>query len=127
MGMYTELILGAKLKKETPVEVINTLQYLCGEGEEPKDFILKNERNPIDGSGSYYFAVDRPVFKMWNDELIGGQWTISSRCNIKNYTNEIETLLEYLKPHIESGSGTRDFYAITCYEEDSEPTIHYLR
>jgi len=122
--MYTELILGCRFKADTPKHVIDTLKYLCGQiEEEPENFILKDQRNPIDGAISGYFGVDRPVFSLWESDR---QWSISSRCNIKNYGGEIETLLEFIKPHIESGSGDRDFYAITCHETDKAPTVYYL-
>lgn len=127
MGMYTELIFGAELKKETPNEIIEALKYMLGEIEEkPKDFPLPDGRCEwlFQGS-SYYFAINKPVKKMWLDE-IDNCWHISTRSNIKNYENEIETFLEWIKPYISSGSGDRDMYAIVIYENSSEPTIYYL-
>lgn len=41
MGMYTELIFGADLKKDTPKNVIEALKYMIGDTEEkPNDFPL---------------------------------------------------------------------------------------
>lgn len=127
MGMYTELIFGAELKKETPEQVINALKYIIGELEDkPDDFPLPEGRCKyvLNGS-SYYFGVSESLSKIWFDE-ISKSWKISSRSNIKNYENEIEKFLEWIKPHIERGSGAKDMYAITIYEEDFEPTIYYL-
>lgn len=62
---------------------------------------------------------------MWFDD-IRSEWIVSSRTNIKNYESEIQTFLEWIKPFIDSGSGDRKMYAITIYEEQSEPTIYYL-
>lgn len=126
MGMYTELIFGAKLKKETPNEVIQALKYMLDEIEKPNDFPLPNGRCEwlFQGS-SYYFGVNAPVNKMWFDDICG-QWQLSTRSNIKNYNGEIEEFLEWIKPYIESGSGCRDMYAIVTYEESAEPTIYYL-
>lgn len=45
----------------------------------------------------------------------------------KNYKNDIENFLEWLVPYIDGGSGRRDMYAISIYEEDSEPKIYYLK
>ena len=128
MGMYTELIFGAELKKDTPNQVIESLKYMLGEIEEkPSDFPLPKGRCEwLFQGGSYDFAISNSVNKMWFDTL-GDQWKISTRFNIKNYNNEIETFLEWIKPYISQGSGNRDFYAIVTYEEDSEPTIYYLR
>lgn len=124
MGMYTELIFGARLKRQTPKEVIDTLNYMCGNTEvEPENYQWRKHRNPLRG-GSYYFAVHERVTRFWHDEIAG--WTLSSRANIKNYDGEIEAFLQWIKPFIEGGSGNRDFYAIVTYEEFCEPTIYYL-
>jgi len=125
MGMYTELILGAKLKKDTPDTVIQSLQYLLGyRSDMPNGFPFDGVRNPLRG-GSYYFGVTDAVYQMKYDD-ISEAWQISTRANIKNYNNEIENFLDWLKPHIGQGSGAREFYAIVTYEESDEPTIYYL-
>lgn len=127
MGMYTELIFGASLKKETPNDVIQALRFMLGETEDkPENFPLPEGRCEwLFQGGSYYFGISEPVCKMWFDSITN-QWSISTRSNIKNYGNEIETFLNWIEPYIESGSGYRDMYAIVTYEEDSEPTIYYL-
>lgn len=127
MGMYTELILGAELKKDTPEHVIGVLKYILGETEEkPDNFPLSEGRCEwlLRGT-SCSFGVSTPVNKLIFDDVIG-YWIISSRSNIKNYGGEIEEFLNWLKPYISGGSGARDFYAITIYEEAESPTIHYL-
>jgi hypothetical protein len=127
MGMYTELILGCELKDKTPASVINTLKWMCGEGDKPNDLAkIFMESYFVFSQSSYYFGVNKGHSKLWYDD-ISEAWHISARCNIKNYDGEIESFLEWLKPHIKSGSGCRDFYAIVCYEEADEPTIHYLQ
>lgn len=125
--MYTELILGADLKKDTPPEVIETLKYILGEIEEkPTNFPLSEGRCEwLLRGASCSFGVSSPVSKLWFDEVIG-YWIISSRSNIKNYGGEIEEFLEWLKPYISSGSGNRNFYAITIYEDSEIPQIYYL-
>ena len=127
MGMYTELIFGADLKKETPENVIEALKYMIGDTEEkPKDFPLPDGRCEwLFRESSYYFGVNSPVSKMWKDD-IGGNWVLSTRSNIKNYEGEIEDFLEWIKPYIDSGSGSRDMYAIVTYEEAEVPNIYYL-
>lgn len=127
MGMYTELIFGASIKKNTPNEVIEALKYMLGEIEDkPKNFPLPDGRCEWLFQGtSFYFGINEPINKMWFDE-IDECWHISTRSNIKNYENEIETFLEWVKPHIDSGSGQREMYAIVMYEEQLEPTIYYL-
>lgn len=128
MGMYTELIFGASLKKDTPNEVIESLKYMMGEIEEkPKFYPLPEGRCEwMFRGGSYYFGVHNAVSKFWQDD-ISKSWVLSTRFNIKNYEDEIDTFLNWIKPYIESGSGNRDMYAIKIYEEQSEPTVYYLR
>ena len=127
MGMYTELIFGAELKKDTPNQVIEALKYMIGETKEkPSDFPLPDGRCEwLFQGGSYYFAINNSVTKMWLDD-IDKQWHISTRSNIKNYESEIETFLDWIKPYIDGGSGGRDLYAITIYEEQDTPTLYYL-
>lgn len=127
MGMYTELIFGASLNKDTPAQVINALKYMLGETQEkPADFPLPDGRCEwLFQGGSYYFAISGSVNKMWLDE-VDNCWRIYTRSNIKNYEDEIETFLEWIKPYIESGSGNREMYAITIYEDSETPDIYYL-
>lgn len=128
MGMYTELIFGASLKKkDTPESVIKALRYMLDDLEEkPVDFPLSEGRCEFLFTGSsYYFGVSSPVSKMWQDKF-GENWIISTRSNIKNYGGEIEEFLQWIKPYIESGSGSRDMYAVVIYEENNEPTCYYL-
>ena len=127
MGMYTELIFGADLKKDTPTEVIESLKYMIGEREEkPTNFPLPDGRCEwLFRGASYYFGVSRAVSKMMYDD-IGENWIVSTRSNIKNCEGEIEAFLEWIKPYIDGGSGARDMYAIVTYEESDEPKIYYL-
>ncbi len=130
MGMYTELILGARLKSETPQSVIDTLKYMCDcdNNNPPADypFHAHSRMSWMLCCGSYYFGVAHGPAPTLTYDDISRQWTIASRSNLKNYESEIETLLNWLRPHIARGSGTRNFYAIVCYEEQAEPTIYYL-
>lgn len=126
--MYTELIFGADLKKDTPDSVIEVLKYMIGDTEaKPKYFPFHNGRcECLFRSSSYYFGVNEPVCKLWKDD-IGKNWVLSTRSNIKNYKGEIEAFLDWIKPYIDGGSGYRDMYAIVTYEEAGTPDIYYLR
>lgn len=124
MGMYTELIFGASLRTDTPQGVIDTLRYMIGDIEEPETVLFNEGRNPL-GGGSTYFGVCDPVCRMWFDD-IKKEWIISTRSNVKNYDNEIEKFLAWIKPYIQNGSGERKMYAIVTYEQSVESTIYYL-
>lgn len=127
MGTYTEIIFGASLKKDTPPQVINALQYMIGtRKDKPEDFPLPIGRCEYVLRGtSYYFGVIGSVSQMRFDK-ISDSWTISTRSNIKNYNQEIETFLAWIKPYIAYASGERNMYAVVLCEHDTEPTIYYL-
>ena len=126
MGMYTELIFGAELKIDTPELVIDSLKYMFGETEtKPEGFPLPEGRCEwVFQGSSYYFGVTEPVKRMWLDD-IDKQYHISTRSNIKNYKDEIETFLKWIEPFVDGGSGNRDMYAIVIYEDSPEPKIYY--
>lgn len=124
--MYTELIFGARLNENTPNDVIETLKFMMGETDvKPEAFPFPDGRCEwLFRGSSYYFGVHKAVSEMYYDE-IARAWTISTRSNIKNYEGEIETFLEWIKPYIYSGSGSREMYAVVTYE-DGEPKMFYL-
>ena len=140
--MYTELIFGASIKAEgLPEEVLDVLKYLFNYNEItdwqeyyktqpiklPNHPFFKCDRwDIITSCSSYYFAVRNTHRNIEFDE-ISNTWNCSSRASLKNYDDDIEQFLDWIKPYIEQGSGERDFYAIVCYEEQSEPTIYYLK
>ena len=129
--MYTELILGCKIRGDAPKEVIETLKWMCSEQEDnlpeswpfPKD----SRHKRLFRMGSYYFAISSSIPPVFQYDSNGNTWMLSTRSNLKNYNNEIETFLAWLRPYIEQGSGSREFYAIVTYEEQAEPTIYYLK
>ena len=129
--MYTELIFGCSLKRDTPVIAINTLLWMCGKKDKPEAlpnhsfFNDEENRKFIFQSGSFYFGINKGVSEMWLDK-IDNAWRISARGNIKNYNQEIEQFLDWVKQYVAAGSGNREFYAIVCYEEQDVPTIYYL-
>lgn len=133
MGMYTEIIFGARLKKDTPISVIQTIKELIKITHSPKINFTNQPEHPffdcprtwlLQSGGSYCFSgTVSPKFIYDN---IRASWSLHFRTNIKNYDAEIEKFLDWIKPYIESGSGSRNFYAIVTYEEYETPTIYYL-
>lgn len=127
MGIYTELIFGARLKKNTPEDVIESLKFMIGQTKQkPNNFPF-----PDDGrhdclflGGSYYFGVHKAVSELYFCDICD-EWTISTRSNIKNYDGEIESFLAWIKPYVRSGSGSRDMYAIVTHEEGL-PQLYFL-
>ena len=152
MGMYTEFIFGCSLKKETPKVCIDALDYVINGAEKKpkyenpltyaeKKFNLNyiERTTPIEElrafidlynlerlllSCSYYFDAP-PVKKFYFDD-IDKCYHISTRSDLKNYTNQIDTFIDYIRPYIDGGSGTRDVFAYVMYEEQAFPTIYAL-
>ncbi|MFA5760512.1 MAG: hypothetical protein WC877_01965 [Dehalococcoidales bacterium] len=135
MGMYTEIIFGCSLKKDTPLNVINVMQFMT----DPSDF--KDESKITGGlpdhkffntprwkwmfhCSSYYFGVNESSSKMWYDD-ISKDYRISVRSNLKNYDDEIELFLEWIHPYVNHGTGYNNLYAIVTYEESEVPTLYY--
>ena len=129
MGMYTEIIFGAGLKEKIPEVIVSTIKKLVA-GEDLKEStpdhpFFKSERPWLLHSGGSYYFPGTVEPKFWFDD-IAKQWFLHFRTNIKNYDSEIEKFLDWIKPYIEEGVGSRNFYAIVTYEESVEPTIYYL-
>ena len=133
MGMYTEIIFGASLKKDTPSTVIDTIHRLIAGDEFNPDVSLDVPDHPffsterrwllISGGSAYFPGTVEPKF--WYDYSYE-QWFLHFRTNIKNYDGAIEKFLDWILPYIDDGVGHRNFYAIVTYEEADEPTIYYL-
>jgi len=130
MGMYTELIFGASLKKSTPENIIHDIQQIVDWRDEKidemtlKTDISENTLQRVFCSSSFYFGVHTSLVYFRNED---GEKILSIRTNCKNYNGEIQEFLEWIEPYVEYGSGTKDMYAIVTYEEDSEPTIYYKK
>lgn len=127
--MYTELIFGATLKENTPTYVIHALDSVINDRtngdlpDEVKQFSDEYSLSKLIWCSSYYFGAhsNKPSFTF---DKIANRWSISFRANCKNYQNEIEKFIEFIKPYVEYGSGTTNIFAIVQYEEDDYPTLY---
>ena len=152
MGMYTEFIFGCTLSEHTPKICVDALDTVINgdkhpKYEEPKDwreqeynkhfierttpeeeireFIERYNLGKLFYCTSYYFGAP-PVRRFYYDYIDNG-YHISTRSNLKNYDNEIEKFLEYIKPYVEQGSGyPHQIYAYVQYEEAEFPTIYAM-
>lgn len=127
MGMYTELILGAQLKKDTPSYIIEAFDYVINKddsaeiSDEAKTFIDEYSLYTLFYCTSYYFGVIDST-RSFRYDSIAGQWCISTRANLKN-GGRIEKFLEFIKDYIEDGSGPTNIFAYVQYEESDFPTL----
>ena len=127
MGMYTELICGCTLRKDTPKIFVDSMFWLLNntqgkESPEITKFIDNYDLSRILFSDSYYFgAPSNCIFKY---DKIGDNYELSIRSNLKNYEGQIEKFLDYITPYVEDGSGTKNIFAMVLYEEDEFPTLY---
>lgn len=141
MGMYTELILGCRLKKETPQILIQSLNYIINKGNSPEDEISRKKikqtlpQKEIDAfidewnlinllrSSSYYIGA--PVYGYFCFNSISENYELSTRSNSTG-RNLISEFVQYIKPFVEQGTGPNEIFAMVQYEEDEFPTLYGL-
>lgn len=132
MGMYTELVCAFELDSQLPQQVINILSYMVGETDDdildeygiPDHPLFKTNRwDFMLTSDSYYFdGVTNSGLTI--DYLIKDKpmYYLSIRCNLKNYDDEIEKFIDWIKPYIH----TKGFIGYKRYEEDEHPELIYV-
>ena len=124
MGMYTELFISTRIVDDK--NVIAILKYMIGEIETqpelPDHDLFKTVRWPHMLVGSSYYFVPRVVHLLEYDK-IGDYWCFINRSDFKNYNNEIEQFIDWIKPHLADKEG--DVFAYSRYEEDKEPITYY--
>lgn len=127
MGMYTELVMAIELKQDISKDVMDVLWYMLGDSEDednlripPHDLFKTDRWNFMLRSDSYYF--DGVTDSKMRKDFINGFFTLNIRCNLKNYDDEIEKFVDWIRPY----SNTTGFVGYKRYEENDEPTLIYL-
>lgn len=126
MGMYTALVLDARLKSDTPEPVLKVLEFMVHDGHYSKPALPVLPIHPLfqtdrwvwmlNGS-SAYFPLER---KAQLFEPFYGGWEkpaplmLSVGFSIKNYDDEIGKFLDWLAPYVQHGVG------FTQYEEEEK-------
>ena len=126
MGMYTALSLGVQFHRDTPRDVIDTIEYMVnGRREMAADKYAARALHPLFSTprwtallrcDSYYFDYQTHFDFIFDP--IAECWFLSGVSNIKNYSNEINLFLDWIQPHIESYG----YIGWKMYEEDVAPT-----
>lgn len=128
MGMYTDFCFDAQLKANTPNEVISFLQEWKRNPQDirqytalPEHELFRTPRWWMLGfcCSAYFDAI--PHFKL--EENLG-QWVINIRCNLKNYDDEIDLFVEWIKQYVDAGPV--QFLGFKRYEEETAPTLFYM-
>jgi hypothetical protein len=101
MGMYTELFLQVGLKSDTPKNVIDTLNYMLGNTEEVPDLVYTTQGRMmwmLQSSSFYHY----PFAHSHLDRIdYSNSYYLFVRCDLKNYSNEIEEFLDFISPHVD--------------------------
>lgn len=131
MGMYTELVMACRLRKDTPEDVIKILKYMCRtEDVELSDLkiptnhdLFTTERwNWMLVCDSFYFSGDsHTTFSTY--EGISKDHFLTVRSNLKNYNNEIENFLDWLSPYMKD----HGFLGYMRFEATDTPTLFYRK
>lgn len=128
MGMYTEFVCAIELKKDTPQDVINILDNMT-EGEDNYDFKPNHPFFECDRwrwlftMDSYYFS-GRTNTKFEYDDISKTHY-LTIRSNLKNYDDEINKFLNWIKPYIEMHGEDDEFLGYSRYEECCDPLLIY--
>ena len=133
MGMYTEFVFGVSLLSTTPGNVLDILNYLVNseefnyKKELPNHVFFKCDRyKAIATCSSYYFGCSESVSRFdYLPDSISKEYILSIRSNLKNYDNEIEKFVDWIRPYVSSGSGTNDLLGYKLYEESIVPYLFY--
>lgn len=125
MGMYTELFISTRVKNDSVV--ISTLKLMLGMKHEniplPNHELFKNDTRwcfMLQCSSFYFVPYSMNLFK-YSD--IGKYWVLISRSDFKNYNNDINLFLDWIKPYLDIEEGKMIGYSL--YEEDKNPIIYY--
>ena len=123
MGMYTELLISARIKND-PIAV-DAIKAMLGEDNpsklpEHKLFLTPRWKHMLVCSSYYFVPLSIHKFEY---NTIGRYWVLISRSDFKNYDNEIDLFIDWIKPYLDTSNG--EMYGYYRYEESSEPTILY--
>lgn len=128
MGMYTEFHFNTELKNNVPENIINILKYMVGDIEnepelKPKHKLFSTPRWAFMlRCESYYFDADTHSTLRFDN--ISKSYYLCIRCNLKNYSSEIENFIEWIKPYLNKADGA--FLGFYRYEETENPVLIYM-
>lgn len=130
MGMYTEFHFNVRLKDDTPKDVLEVLTLMLGGDVEPPMLpdhpLFKTPR------WHYMLVSDSEYFDSQSRSELSQDFSItcrpriylSVRTNLKNYNEEIQKFIDWIRPHLAS-TDPRDLLGYYRYEESREPTLLY--
>lgn len=130
MGMYTEIYINCKLKKNLPYDVKNILNYIFVErvplyvfektNNLPNHPFFSCERWMLIGSGSSHYFIPFTTSNFLFNK-IAESYFLTFRSDLKNYDQEIEQFFDWIMPYVDEPEG--QFIGYHRYEEELLPTL----
>lgn len=124
MGMYTAFHIGLEIKRDVPLNVVQTLNRMVHGGASPytPDHPLFDcERwDVLLSMDSYHSAYQQNASFVYDD--CAKCYYLSATSSLKNYNDEIDKFLDWITPYV----GNEDeFVGYKRYEQDDHPTLIY--
>ena len=122
MGMYTEIMFRATLKRDVPANVLAPIRAMIGQEEADAENLPSHQLfqcprwSHIGTSSSYYFPEHAPSGMVKDD--IRKAWNVYLNADLKNYHDEIAQFFDWIDPYIDAAPG--EFLGYELYE-DVEP------
>jgi hypothetical protein len=124
MGMYTEFFLRVRLRRNTPVEIIDTLDYMLRDKDrDEQDFLPP--AHPLFETTRWNYMLRMYVGDGQMDSRLSrkyGDIHLRVHTSLKNYENEIEKFVDWLTPYIDVFDDGQ-FLGWKQYEEWDAPAI----
>ena len=130
--MYTEFVCAIELKENTDEEVITILKSMVNdynwdltdsiikESFSEEEFFKCDRWRWLFTSDSYYFeGITNSIIKY---DKIAKTYFLTIRSNLKNYDDEINKFLKWIKPYINNGYDFIGYYR----HERCEPKLIYI-
>lgn len=122
MGVYTELVLKANVKDNLSGEVEAVLQWLFNGEDKPSNLpnhkFFTFPRSGAVGNCSSYYHIPWATSKY-------AEGYIFSRSDFKNYSDELETFVDWLRPYLHGCTG--QCIGWEWHEESESPTLILLK
>lgn len=119
MGNYTEIFINTDLKEDTPANVIQILEVMCGLSYNLLPLQHKPARWLKMFSNNSYYTSNIACSRLSYDEA-AGYYSLLCKGDIENFNSEIEEFFEFISPWCDD-----DFIGYYRYEDSREPILVY--
>lgn len=119
MGMYTEIFFASEVDEHAYRILSSIIDEGTLQGDGHRFFDLNRAELVFCGSSAYFPGANHAKCEAGPS----GDYYVSFRSNLKNYSGEIEAFFDWVKPHCLN----TNFIGYSLYEEDKTPVLYYRR